>query len=119
MFNKWDRLPACHLHFDRLKAFLYPTSHHVLLPYQLVWQEAEFGKLETTRNSPDLLVLTFARSLQWRAKVKAGGLGALPGLAYEPYSPTRRARGGQKSESAFGGEGLGVRGRQFVKNICT
>ncbi len=24
VINKWDRLPACHLHFDRLEA--YPTS---------------------------------------------------------------------------------------------
>jgi hypothetical protein len=31
-------------------AFLYPTSHHALLPYQLVWQEAEVGKLDTSRN---------------------------------------------------------------------
>jgi len=30
-----------------LPAFLYPTSHHVLLPCQLVWQEAEVGKLDT------------------------------------------------------------------------
>jgi len=31
---------------DAVAAGCYPISHHVLLPCQLVWQEAEVGKLD-------------------------------------------------------------------------
>lgn len=81
---------------DRLPDFLYPTSHHLLLPCQLVWQEAEVGKLDTSRDLRRLPSLTCARRLKRRAQVKLGGLGGRRCLACEPYSPTRRARGGQK-----------------------
>jgi len=67
-----------------------------MLPCQLVWQEAEGDKLDTSRNLSTLPSLTFARRLKRRAKVKLGGLGGRRRLACEPYSPTRRARGGQK-----------------------
>ena len=33
--------------WHRLPAFLYPTSHFVTLPCQLVWQEAKIRKLDT------------------------------------------------------------------------
>ena len=35
--------------WDRLPAFLYPTSHFVTLPCQLVWQEAKIRKLDTAK----------------------------------------------------------------------
>ena len=73
------------------------TSHHVWLPCQLVWQEAEVGMLVTIRNLRDLPIFTCARRLKRRAQVKIGEQGGLRRLAYEPYSPTRRARGGQKN----------------------
>ncbi len=76
-------------------AFFYPTSHYVLLPCQLVWQEAEVGKLDTGRNWRNLPILTCARRFKRRAQVKIGGLGGRWGLACEPYSPTIRVRGGQ------------------------
>jgi hypothetical protein len=50
---------------------LYPTSHHVLLPCQLVWQEAEVGKLDTSRNLRNLPILTCARRFKRRAQVKS------------------------------------------------
>ncbi len=34
--------------YDGLPVLLYSTSHHALLPCQLVWQEAEVGMLDTT-----------------------------------------------------------------------
>jgi len=46
-----------------------------MLPCQLVWQEAEGDKLDTSRNLSTLPSLTFARRLKRRAKVKLGGLG--------------------------------------------
>ncbi len=78
------------------QSFYNPTSHHVLLPCQLVWQEAEVGKLDTNRNLRNLPSLTCARRFKRRAQVKRGGLGGRQCLACEPYSPTRQARGGQK-----------------------
>ena len=73
------------------------TSHLVMLPCQLVWQEAEVAMLGKSRNLHDLPIFTCARRLKRRAQVKIGEQGGLRCLAYEPYSPTRRARGGQKS----------------------
>jgi len=67
-----------------------------MFPCQLVWQEAEVGKLDTSRNLRNLPILTCARRFKRRAQVKIGGLGGLRCLACESYSPTRRARGGKK-----------------------
>jgi len=50
--------------------------------------------LDTSRNLRNLTILTCARRFKRRAQVKIGGLGGLRWLAYEPCSPTRRARGG-------------------------
>ena len=52
--------------------------------------------LGTSRNLLDLPIFTCARRFKRRAQVKIGEQGGLRCLAYEPYSPTRRARGGQK-----------------------
>jgi hypothetical protein len=72
------------------------SFHHGLLPCQLVWQEAKVDKLDTSRDLRNLPSLTCARRFKRRAQVKLGGLGGRRCLACEPYSPTRRARGGQK-----------------------
>ncbi len=52
--------------------------------------------LETIRNLRNLPILRCARLLKRRAHLKIGELERLWCLAYKPYSPTRRARGGQK-----------------------
>ena len=38
--------------WHRLPAFLYPTSHFVELPCQLVWQEAKIRKLDNSDHTP-------------------------------------------------------------------
>jgi hypothetical protein len=71
-------IPAVNIQIDFMESLLsggsfYRTSSHVLLPCQLVWQEAEVGMLDTSRNlrTP---ILTCARRFKRRAQVKIGGL---------------------------------------------
>jgi len=47
------------------------TSHLVMLPCHLVWQEAEVAMLGTSRNLHDLRIFTCARRLKRRAQVSS------------------------------------------------
>jgi len=60
--------------FEACPSLSYP-SHLVLLPCQLVWQEAKGRKLETTRSFRKPPILPCARRLRRRAQGKIGRLG--------------------------------------------
>jgi len=52
--------------------------------------------LDTSRNLRSIRILTCDRRFKRRSQVNIGGLGVVRGLACEPFSPARRARGGQE-----------------------
>lgn len=79
-----------------LSRMLRNVAIRIWLPCQLVWQEAKVDTLDTRRNLRRLPISTCTRRLKRRVQVEIGELGGLRCLACEPYSPTRRARGGQK-----------------------